>query len=57
VGDVHLLDADRFAPVGPLAFAGSDFAPRAAGWVEGAMASGTGAAAALLDRAARLTTG
>ncbi len=46
VGDVGALDHSRFAPVGRLAFASSDFAPEAAGWIEGAMAAGEAAAAA-----------
>lgn len=47
VGDVGALDHSRFAPVGRVAFASADFAPEAAGWIEGAMASGEAAATAL----------
>ena len=47
VGDIGTLDHARLRPVGRLAFASSDFAPHAAGWIEGAMASGEMAAAAI----------
>ncbi len=46
-GDIAALDAARFAPAGPIAFASSDFAPEAAGWIEGAIASGEAAADAI----------
>jgi monoamine oxidase len=47
VGDIGALDHARLRPVGRLAFASSDFAPHAAGWIEGAMASGEMAATAI----------
>lgn len=46
-GEPDALDHARFAPIGPLAFASSDFAPEAAGWIEGAIAAGEAAAAAV----------
>lgn len=49
VGDIGALDHARLRPAGRLAFASSDFAPQAAGWIEGAMASGELAAAAIAD--------
>ena len=49
VGDIGALDHARLRPFGRLAFASSDFAPHAAGWIEGAMASGEMAAAAIAD--------
>ena len=55
VGDVGALDHSRFAPVGRLAFASSDFAPQAAGWIEGAMAAGEAAATATADALRRLS--
>ncbi len=51
-GAVHLLDPQRFSPVGRLVFAGSDVAVEHAGWFEGALRSGASAAeqvSALLD--------
>lgn len=47
VGDIGALDHSRFQAAGRLAFASSDFAPEAAGWIEGAMAAGEAAAAAI----------
>jgi monoamine oxidase len=44
-GRVELVDPARFAPVGRLAFAGSDVAGEEAGWFEGALRSGAAAAA------------
>jgi monoamine oxidase len=44
-GRVELVDPGRFAPVGRMAFAGSDMAAEEAGWFEGALRSGATAAA------------
>ena len=44
-GRVELVDPARFAPVGPLVFAGSDVSADEAGWFEGALISGRRAAA------------
>jgi monoamine oxidase len=49
VDDIDALSHRRFAPVGRIAFASSDFAPEAAGWIEGALAAGEAAAAAIAD--------
>jgi monoamine oxidase len=43
-GRLDLVDPARFAPVGPLAFAGSDVAREEQGWFEGALRSGAAAA-------------
>lgn len=43
-GRAGLIDPDRFAPIGRLAFAGSDVAHEEAGWFEGALRSGASAA-------------
>jgi monoamine oxidase len=50
-GRLDLVDPARFAPHGPIAFAGSDLAECDAGWFEGALSS---AAAAARHVAARL---
>jgi monoamine oxidase len=47
VGDVDALNHARFAPAGRVGFASSDFAPDAAGWIEGALAAGHSAATAV----------
>jgi monoamine oxidase len=47
VGDIDALSHSRFAPVGRVGFASSDFAPDAAGWIEGALAAGQYAATAV----------
>ena len=49
VDEIDALSHSRFAPVGRVAFASSDFAPEAAGWIEGALAAGEAAAAAIAD--------
>jgi hypothetical protein len=49
VGDIDAMSHSRFAPVGRLTFASADFAPEAAGWIEGAMAAGEAAATAVAD--------
>ncbi len=49
VGDTDALSHSRFVPVGRVAFASSDFAPDAAGWIEGALAAGEAAATAIAD--------
>jgi monoamine oxidase len=52
-GAEHRFGPDFWAPLGPLAFASSDFAARDAGWFEGAAVSGEAAAdamAALIGR-------
>jgi monoamine oxidase len=49
-GRSALLSADSFPPHGRVVFAGSDIAPREAGWIEGALASGASAAAVVLER-------
>lgn len=43
-----LFDAENFASEGRLRYAGADFAAEAAGWIEGALASGAAAAAQVL---------
>ncbi len=43
-GDPGRVSADRFAPHGQIAFAGSDVALEHAGWFEGALVSGAAAA-------------
>ncbi|HXO09953.1 MAG TPA: FAD-dependent oxidoreductase [Solirubrobacteraceae bacterium] len=49
VDDIDALSHRRFAPVGRVAFASSDFAPEAGGWIEGALAAGEAAAAAISE--------
>ena len=49
-GRPELLDPARFEPVGPVAFATSDIATEHAGWFEGALVSGSAAAAAIAAR-------
>jgi monoamine oxidase len=48
-GRPELVGPDRFAPLGMIVFAGSDVAHEQAGWFEGALRSGTAAAAAVLS--------
>jgi monoamine oxidase len=43
-GRLDLFEPGRFAPHGPIVFAGSDVAEQHAGWFEGALASGAAAA-------------
>jgi monoamine oxidase len=50
-GRLDLIDPDRFAPCGAIAFAGSDVAREHAGWFDGAVTSGAAAARHLLARA------
>lgn len=52
-GATSLVDPARFAPVGRIAFAGSDVAHEEAGWFEGALRSGAAAARHALDATAR----
>lgn len=54
-GRLDLVDPGRFAPVGSLAFAGSDVAQEEAGWFEGALRSGAAAAAHVRDALAGQT--